>query len=157
MKALGLSFLGRAADLGPLFIRLGVGAVFAWHGWGKFDSGVNNFAGVLASLNVPSPEVVAWLMVIAEGGGGLLLIVGLFTRFVTLPLIAIMVGAILLVKANVGFVVADALGAELDVALLAGLLGLLFIGPGRLSLDGVFGLATSAAPPTPRRGTSVAA
>ncbi|MGH4008360.1 MAG: DoxX family protein [Pseudonocardiaceae bacterium] len=157
MKALGLSFLGRAADLGPLFIRLGVGLIFAWHGWEKFDSGVINLAGGLTSLNVPFPEVVAWLMVIAEGVGGLLLIIGLFTRFVTLPLIAIMVGAILLVKVDVGFAVADALGAEFDVALLAGLLGLLFIGPGRLSLDGALGLAPSAAPLTPRRGTSAAA
>jgi putative oxidoreductase len=79
---------------------------------------------------------VAWLITIAEGIGGLLLIVGLFTRLVTLPLIAIMIGAIALVKVDVGFIVSDAAGAELDTALLAGLLGLLFIGPGRLSIDG---------------------
>jgi putative oxidoreductase len=157
MKALGSSSLGRAADLGPLFLRLGIGLIFAWHGWGKFDSGVSNLASSLASLNVPYPEVVAWLQVIAEGVGGLLLIVGLFTRLVTLPLIAIMIGAILLVKIDLGFVGTAVPGYEYDIALIAGLLGLLFIGPGRLSLDGALGLETSPAPLARRRGASVAA
>lgn len=66
-----------------------------------------------------------------------MLIAGVLTRLVTVPLIVTMVGAIALVKVDVGFIVADAAGAELDVALLAGLLGLLFIGPGRLSVDGL--------------------
>jgi putative oxidoreductase len=144
MKSRKSSPLVRAEDLGPLFMRLGVGVVFAWHGWLKFDGGVGNFAGFLGSLNVPAPEVVAWLTVIAEGVGGLLLIGGLLTRYVSLSLIAVMIGAILTVKADVGFIVQGGAGAELDVALLAGLFGLLFIGPGRLSLDALLGLKTQA-------------
>jgi uncharacterized membrane protein YphA (DoxX/SURF4 family) len=120
-------------------MRLCVGVVFAWHGWLKFDGGVGNFAGFLGTLNVPAPEIVAWLMVIAEGIGGLLLIIGLLTRYVTLSLIAITIGAILMVKVDVGFIVQNAAGAELDVALLAGLFGLLFIGPGQLALEAVLG------------------
>lgn len=149
MKALGSSALGHLADLGPLFIRVGVGAVFAVHGWQKYNEiGVGNFAGFLDSLNVPSPEVVAWLMTIAEGIGGLMLIAGLLTRLVTLPLIGILVGAILMVKDDVGFVV-DAsvgIGAELETGLISGLLCLLFIGPGRLSVDGALGMETAVAP-----------
>jgi putative oxidoreductase len=137
MKSHKSSSLVRAEDLGLLFMRIGVGVVFAWHGWLKFDGGVGNFAGFLGSLNVPAPEVVAWLVVITEGVGGLLLIIGLLTRYVTLPLIAVMIGAIVTVKVGVGFIVQGGAGAELDVALLAGLLGLLFIGPGRLSVDAV--------------------
>ena len=156
MKSLGSTALGRSDYLGPLFLRVGVGVVFAWHGWQKFhDLGVANFAKFLGSLNVPAPEVVAWLQTAAEGIGGLLLIVGLFTRYVTLPLIAIMIGAIWLVKVNVGFIVTPVAGAELEVALLAGLLGLLFIGPGRLSLDSMFGLEPSAARVSHDRGASV--
>lgn len=144
MKALGDSSVGRTADLGPLFMRVGIGVVFAWHGWQKLDGGVDNFAGFLDSLGVPLPTLVAWLQVAAEGIGGLLLIAGLLTRLATIPLIAIMIGAIWLVKADVGFIVADAAGAELETVLLAGLLGLLFIGPGRISLDAVAGMETSA-------------
>jgi putative oxidoreductase len=140
MSYLGMSGIGRAADLGPLLMRAGIGTVFAVHGWQKFDGGVSNFAAYLDSLGVPLPEVVAWLQVLAEGVGGLLLVAGLLTRLVVLPLIAIMAGAILLVKVDVGFVVADATGAAYETALLAGLLGLLFIGPGRMSLDTLFGL-----------------
>ena len=40
----------------------------------------------------------------------------------------------------------NAPGGELDTALLAGLLGLLFIGPGRFSLDSMMGMETIAAP-----------
>ena len=72
MKPLGAS-IGGAADLGPLLIRLGVGAVFAVHGWQTFDDGVSGFAGFLESLDVPAPELVAWLQTFAEGVGGVLL------------------------------------------------------------------------------------
>ena len=147
MKAVGASALGHLADLGPLCMRLGVGAVFAVHGWQKFDTiGVSNFAKFLDSLGVPAPETVAWLQTFAEGIGGLLLIAGLMTRLVTIPLIGILIGAIWLVKVDVGFVVGDATGAELEIGLLAALLGLLFVGPGRLSLDGAFGMETAVAP-----------
>jgi putative oxidoreductase len=140
MKSRKPSSSVRAEDLGPLLMRIGVGVVFAWHGWLKLDGGVGNFAGFLGTLNVPAPEIVAWLTVVAEGIGGLLLIVGLLTRYVSLSLIAVMIGAILTVKVDVGFIVQNGAGAELDVALLAGLFGLLFIGAGRLSLDAVIGL-----------------
>ncbi len=145
MKSLGSSPLDREPDLGPLLLRVGVGIVFAGHGWQKFGGGVGNVAQLLESLEVPAPSVVAWLQVIAEGVGGLLLLGGLLTRFAVLPLIVIMIGAIALVKVDVGLIVPDAAGAELDIALLAGLLGLLFIGPGRWSLDAVIGLEAGAA------------
>lgn len=158
MKSPGSWPSGRAGDLGPLCLRVGVGVVFAWHGWMKYDGGVENFAKFLASLNVPAPEIVAWLQTVAECVGGLLLIIGLFTRYVTLPLIAILIGAIWLVKVDVGFIVQAAPGAELDTALLAGLLGLLFIGPGRLSLDAMFGLDAGASKPvsSERRASTAA-
>jgi len=144
MKPVGSSSFGRAADFGPLFLRLGLGTVFAWHGWQKLDGGVDAYAGFLGSLDIPAPELMAWLQIAAEGIGGLLLIAGLFTRFVTLPLIVVMVGAIWLVKAEVGFIVADIAGFELEVTILSGLLGLLFMGPGRISLDGILGMEASA-------------
>jgi putative oxidoreductase len=157
MRSLDSTALGRASDAGPLLMRIGLGTVFAWHGWVKFDGGVSNFAGFLDSLNVPAPEVVAWLQIAAEGIGGLLLIVGLLTRFVTLPLIAIMIGAITLVKAEGGFIVDGGPGASYETALMAGLLCLLFIGPGRVSLDAVIGLEGRRMLAGPPRGRTAVA
>ena len=160
MKAVGASTLGHLADIGPLCMRVGVGLVFVTHGWQKFhDIKVSNFAKFLDSLGVPAPETVAWLQTIAEGVGGLLLIAGLMTRLVAIPLIGILLGAILLVKQDItgwGIVVISApdqialghsaTGAELEIGLMAGLLGLLFIGPGRISVDGALGMETAVAP-----------
>ena len=160
MKAVGASTLGHLSDIGPLCMRAGIGLVFVVHGWQKFhDIKVSNFAKFLDSLGVPAPETVAWLQTFAEGIGGLLLIAGLMTRLVTIPLIGILIGAILLVKQDItgwGIVVINsqgqialghsATGAELEIALIAGLLGLLFVGPGRLSVDGALGMETAVAP-----------
>lgn len=143
MRALGLSPLHRLADLAPLALRLGLGLVFVVHGWSKLNDGPSGFAGMLTGLGVAAPEPIAWLVTIAELVGGAMLLIGLLTRLVSLPLIALMIGAIALVKADVGIIApggAPMAGAELDIALLAGLVALLFIGPGRISVDSVLGI-----------------
>jgi uncharacterized membrane protein YphA (DoxX/SURF4 family) len=56
MKAIGSSALGKLADLGPLLMRLGIGSVFAVHGWQKLSDGVANFAPTLTDLGVPAPR-----------------------------------------------------------------------------------------------------
>lgn len=143
MRALGLPGLSRFADLAPLVLRLGVGLVFTAHGWQKLSNGPTMFGGMLTGLNVPAPELFAWLVTIAELVGGVLLILGLLTRLATLPLIALMIGAIVLVKSEVGIIAAPEAGmpgAELDIALLAGLVALLLVGPGRMSVDHAVGI-----------------
>ena len=81
-------------------------------------------------------------MTIAELVSGLMLLAGLATRLVALPLIATIIGVIVLVKADLGIIASSGApmpGADVDIALLAGLVAVLFIGPGRLSLDHVLG------------------
>ena len=104
MKAVGASALGHLADLGPLCMRVGVGAVFAVHGWQKFDQiGVSNFAGFLESLNVPAPEAALigllepvlnplWVWLVhgevpapASLAGGAMLLGGLAVRYAPRP------------------------------------------------------------------------
>ena len=130
MRALGLPFLSRLGDLAPVVLRAGVGFVFVSYGLTKLSRGPESFAGMLTGLGVAEPTLFAWLVTTAELVGGALLIVGLLTRLVTLPLIATMVGAIILVKADLGMP-----AAGIDITLLAGLVTLLLIGPGSLSLD----------------------
>ena len=149
MRALSLPALHRLQDLAPLALRLGLGIVFVVHGVSKLNGGpATGFGSLLTGLGVPAPSLFAWLVTIAELVGGIMLLVGLLTRVVTLPLIATLVGAIVLVKLDVGIIagMGSAMpGAEVDIALLAGLVALLVVGPGRLSVDRVLGIETAEA------------
>jgi putative oxidoreductase len=84
---------------------------------------------------------MAYVVTFVEVFGGILLIVGLLSRLAALLLTIDLVVAILLVKVNVGFLSGSSgTGAELDLALIAGLLVILLAGPGKLSLDHMLGL-----------------
>ena len=149
MRMLSFPFLASLDFFAPLALRLGLGVVFVAYGYSKLTGGpAEGFGGMLTGLGVGAPELVAWLVTIAELVGGLMLLAGLATRLVALPLIATMIGAIVLVKADLGIIApsgAPMPGAALDIALLAGLVALLFMGPGRLSLDHVLGIEAGTA------------
>lgn len=143
MRWLALPPLQRLRPLAPLFLRLGIGLVFVVHGWSKLSDGPDMFAGMLTDLGVGVPLVFAWLVTLAELVGGAMLLLGLLTRLATLPLIGTMIGAITLVKVDLGVIApagAPLPGAELDIALLVGLVALLLLGPGRVSVDHALGI-----------------
>jgi putative oxidoreductase len=113
------------------------------HGWQKLtEMGLGNFGGqMLARLGVPLPVFMGYVITFLEIIGGILLIIGFLSRLAALLLTINLVMAILLVKVNVGFLSGSSgTGAELDLALIAGLLVILFAGPGRLSVDHALGL-----------------
>ncbi|CAN5882669.1 hypothetical protein BH23ACT2_BH23ACT2_26440 [soil metagenome] len=61
---------------------------------------------------------------------------GIGTRIAAALLSIVMIGAIIYVKQELGIISSQPMpGAELDLALLAGLVALIVIGPGRISLD----------------------
>jgi putative oxidoreductase len=64
--------------------RILVGALFIVAGARKImgAAGIAGTAGYFAKLGFPAPEIMAWLAVIIEIGGGLLLIIGWRTRWV---------------------------------------------------------------------------
>lgn len=138
MSALALPAFRRLSGLAPLVLRVVVGVVMAYHGWLKLQGGPAGFAaGLLGPKGVPAPEFMAWVVTAVELIGGAMLVVGLLTRLVTLPIIGNMVGAIVLVKKDAGLIAPPGSGAglELDLLLLAGLIAILFLGPGRFSVD----------------------
>lgn len=98
---------------------------------------------MLADLGVPGPVPVGWAVTFIELVGGTLLVLGLLTRVSSLLLTVVLGGALLLVKLDVGLIApmgAMLPGAELDLALLAGALGVLLLGPGRPSIDHALGI-----------------
>ncbi|MEX1163042.1 MAG: DoxX family protein [Nitriliruptor sp.] len=145
MHALGLSPLRHLAPAGPVIARLLVGIVMAAHGWQKLtEMTPAGFGGdMLGMLGVPAPILVGWIVTIVELGGGLLLILGALTRIAALLNAGVLVGALLLVKLDIGLLTptgADMPGAELELGLLAGLLVVALLGPGKPSLDHALGI-----------------
>lgn len=142
MRTLALSPLDRLAGLAPVAVRLIVGTIMAVHGWQKLAGGPANFGGFLGQLGVPLPTLMAFVVTFVELVGGICLILGLFSRLAALLLTINLTVAIILVKSQVGLIAPpeSGAGAELDLALIAGFLTVLFAGPGRLSVDHALGL-----------------
>ncbi len=83
--------------LPPLVARIVVGWVFLWSGWGKLNAlprMIENFR----SWGIPYPEILTPFVSGVEFVGGILLLVGLFTRVAAAPLIVVMVVAIISAK-----------------------------------------------------------
>lgn len=150
MHVLGLPPLRHLAPVAPVVARLLVGVVMLAHGWQKLTemtpAGFGN--EMLAMLGVPAPVLFGWLLTLIELGGGALLILGALTRIAALLNAAVLVGALLLVKVDIGLLTpagADMPGAELEFGLLAGLLVVALLGPGKPSLDHALGIEPATA------------
>jgi len=87
-----------------------------------------------ASIHIPFPHFAAYLVSTIESIGLALLVLGLLTRFVSLLLGCVMVGAIFFVHLQHGFSVANN-GFEIPLYYLTFLLILATHGAGRYSLD----------------------
>ena len=137
-EAIGLKRYTEAlAPYAHTFLRILVGLTFLLHGLPRVGN-IGGFAGFLTSLGVPAPGLFAVLVTALEVGGGLLLILGLGTRWVSLLFAIEMIITTLLVKLpNAGFIAPQGggSGAELDLLLLAGALILLTRGSGPLSIE----------------------
>jgi len=124
----------------PLILRIVFGGLFLWHGIDKFRAGIDMVEGAFTMWGVPAPSVAAPAVALLEVIGGVALIVGLGTRLFSMLLAVVMIGAIILVKADVGVIAAEGAGAEVDIANLGGLLALMLLGPGPISVDAKVGL-----------------
>lgn len=100
-------------EIGLLILRVVVGITFLIHGMDKFNGGIDGTVTMFEGMGFPG--FLAYLVTFAEILGGLALILGLFTRVVSIIFAAIMVTAIFQVKADGGFLG----GFELDLVLLA--------------------------------------
>ena len=75
-------FLSRSwsRDSTILLLRLWLGSMMIYHGWGKVFGNIDGFAAGVANMGFPMPELFAWAAALSEFGGGILLVIGLFTR-----------------------------------------------------------------------------
>ena len=120
---------------GLLVVRVVLGAVFAMHGAQKlFEYTIAGTVESFSSMGAPLPEITAPLVAVIEFAGGLLLILGLFTRPVAILLAIDMIVALFLVHVSAGFWVGEG-GYEFVALLGAAALGIALTGAGSLSLD----------------------
>jgi len=133
----GYRFLVRAASwLQPvllLAIRLCWGWQFFLSGLGKYKTH-DNVVEFFGSLGIPFPEFNAWLVATTECVGGILLLMGLASRLVSIPLMTTMIVAYATADRESLGSLDDFLGATPFLFLLATLLIFAF-GPGVLSID----------------------
>lgn len=132
-KLTSTSYTTGAFNAGMLILRLGMGGLMMKHGYDKlihfsqYKAQFINFLGMGQSVSLS-------LVVFAEFFCALFILIGLFTRLATIPLIIVM--CVALFKAHN----ADVLGeGEMASLFLAGYITLLFTGPGKISVDGMMG------------------
>ncbi|WP_284642981.1 DoxX family protein [Paenibacillus silviterrae] len=117
--------------------RVVLGILFLAHGISKLQMGLGNVEAWFSSIGVPG--VLAYAVAALELVGGILLIAGLFTRYVSALLALMLIGAIFTAKLSVGLLGnGQAAGYELDIAFILLALYLMTTEPSPLSLDHAF-------------------
>ena len=120
-----------------LAVRLYWGWQFMQTGWGKLTD-VNKVVGFFADLGIPAPALNAYFVSALEFGGGLLLILGLGSRLIALPLVIDMIMAYATADREALFSIfsnPDKFTAAAPYTFLIASLIVLIFGPGKASID----------------------
>jgi putative oxidoreductase len=128
-----LEAVGRLDWLAPLLGRLAVGLLFMSTGWGKVHD-IGKVTQFFEHLGIPAPGFNAVLVGYSELVCGSLLVLGLFTRLATVPLIVSMTVAILTAKRSELHGVFDLVGFD-EFTYLVVLVMIAILGPGKIALD----------------------
>lgn len=131
-----LGFLAAYKNLGLLIARLGLGLSFVLHGYPKMFGGPERWeqlGGAMRAVGVDFlPTFWGFMAAFAEFGGGILMILGFYFRPAVL-LMAITMAVALSMHIGKGDSFAEYSHAmELGIVFIC----LLFVGPGKLSIDG---------------------
>ncbi|CAN5219746.1 DoxX family protein [soil metagenome] len=120
-------------DLPLLALRLVLAYGFFGPAMMKLND-IGAIAGWFESMGMPMPTLNAYMATFTEVAGVVLLALGLATRFITIPLIIVMLVAIITVHWGNGFDAGDN-GFEIPLYYIIMLFTLLILGPGKISLD----------------------
>lgn len=128
-----LKQLSRYSDWAPVFLRVAIGLIFIAHGQPKLFGGLDNVEKMLTGLGFPWPGFFALVLAIVEFFGGILILIGLFTRYAAALIFIEMAVAILKVHLPHGLTGRG--GYEFPLSLLVGALALMLLGPGKISIE----------------------
>lgn len=129
----------RYGDWASLVLRLALGAIFIVHGGQKLfgwmgGGGIDGTADFFALIGIPAAALAAWVVALVEFGGGVALVVGLFTRVAGALLAIDMIVALLTVHLDRGFLASNN-GYEFVLILGAASIALVLTGSRRWSID----------------------
>lgn len=143
MRRLYPIFIGGWGAIALLLVRLVMGVAFILHGLPKMQ---NPFAWMNAmGMQTAVPGFLQAIAAFTEVGGGIALILGLFTTLAAFGIVCQMIGALLLVHFPNGdpFVAQGRSSYELALVYLVVAILLIALGPGRWSVDALlFGRRT---------------
>jgi putative oxidoreductase len=122
-----LRYLDRLQPLALFVMRLALGAVIVGHGYHKVFGGLHHHVQFVASLGLPG--WTAYLSAFAEFIGGILVLIGLFTRVAAFTICIDLAVAIAKVHFRNGMMGPG--GYEFPLALAALAFALIFFGAGR--------------------------
>lgn len=121
------------SDVAPLIGRILLAVLFVFSGFGKMTAAQPTIA-YIASAGLPFAPLGLVIAIAAEVGGGILLVLGLFTRPVALILAVFTIATAVFFHAN--FSDQNMLIHFLkNVSIAGGFLQVFAFGPGRFSLD----------------------
>lgn len=130
------------ADIADLILRVVVGSIFIVQGYHKLfgppdvKGGGAALREMIRANGLPAPQVLARVVSVIEFGGGIVLLVGLATRFVAIPLALTLVVAIVRFKWKEGF----QFGWDWPFSVLGSTLAISLLGAGTISVDHFLGL-----------------
>ncbi len=124
-----------AHDLGLLIMRVGIGLIFIMHGYAKIMGGSTQWLWLGSQMSFIGIQVYptfwGFLAACSEFFGGILLLLGLGTRFVVFFMACVMFVATIM-----HYTQGDPFGTYAHpLALLIVFIGLLFAGSGKYSID----------------------
>jgi putative oxidoreductase len=131
-----LNFLNRLQPLALLVLRLALGAIMIAHGWQKIADHMHMITGVVHGMGLPT--FMAYLVVAAEFGGGILVVIGFLTRLAALAILVDMLVAIFKVHLPHGLFASNG-GFEFPMACAAIAFALIFTGSGPIAIDWLWG------------------
>jgi len=127
-------YLDRLQPLALLVMRLALGAVMVAHGYQNLFRHLHDHVRFVASLGIPA--LLGYVSSFAEFAGGLLVLVGLFTRAAAFALCIDLIVAIWKVNWHNGLTGDH--GYEFPLALATLAFALIFLGGGPIAMDHVF-------------------
>ena len=133
IKFLSTKYSNGAFNFGMLVLRIATGLLLANHGYTKLMKFSALKYKFMNFMHLGSTISLS-LIIFAELICGVLLILGLFTRFACIPII-IGMGVVVFVASN-GHIFAE---GERGMIFLAATITILLCGPGKISVDGMIG------------------